>query len=118
VTISLIAEVVAQANNNGDCDPTFTETSSSNEQNLLTQWDLNNIVNDLKLLKKQAERLGSRFKGCNRMRQNKKVSFYRGRHYEFKDFFYKEDGVIYFNDVSSVIEFLGTNLYKISVAYS
>ena len=58
-------EDVGQANNNMDCDPTFAGASSSNEQHLLTQGDLNNIVRDLKLLKKQAQILGSRLKGSS-----------------------------------------------------
>jgi hypothetical protein len=52
-----------QAKNNMDCDPTFAGVCSSNEPHLLTQGDLNNIVRDLNLLKKQAELLGSRLKG-------------------------------------------------------
>jgi len=35
------------------------------------------------------------------------VCFYRGRHEEFKDFFSKEDGVAFCNDVCSVMEVLG-----------
>ena len=33
--------------------------------------------------------------------------FYRGHREEFKDFFYQEDGVVFFNDVCSVMEVLG-----------
>ena len=76
---------VGQANSNMDCDPTFTAVSSSNEPHLLTQADLNDIVRDLKLSKKQAELLGSRVKGWNLLREDIKVCFYRGRHEEFKD---------------------------------
>jgi len=35
------------------------------------------------------------------------VCFYRGRHEEFKDFFSQEDGVVFCNDVCSVMEVLG-----------
>ena len=35
------------------------------------------------------------------------MCFYRGRHEEFKDFFSKEDGVMFCNDVCSVMEVLG-----------
>ena len=44
-------EDVGQANNNTDCDPTFAGASSSNEQHLLTQDDLNVNVRDLNLSK-------------------------------------------------------------------
>jgi len=48
-------EDVGQANKNMDWDPTFSGASSSNEPHLLTQGDLNYIVRDLNLSKKQAE---------------------------------------------------------------
>ena len=56
-------EDVGQANNNTDCDPTFAGACSSNEPHLLTQADLNDIVRDLNLSKKETELLGSRLKG-------------------------------------------------------
>ena len=48
--------------NNMHCDPRFAGVCSSNEPHLLTQGDLNDIVHDLNLSKKQAELLGSRLK--------------------------------------------------------
>ena len=47
-------EDVGQANNNMDRDPTLAGACSSNEPHLLTQGDLNDIVRDLNLSKKQA----------------------------------------------------------------
>jgi len=100
-------EDVGQANNNKDCDPTFTGACSSNEPHLLTQGGLNDIVHDLNLPKKQAELLGSRLKGQNLMCQDTKVCFYSRCHEEFKDFFSQEDGVVFCNDVWSVVDVLG-----------
>jgi len=56
-------EDVGQADNSMDCDPTFAGACSSNEPHMLTEGDLNYIVRDLNLSKKQAELLGSRLKG-------------------------------------------------------
>ena len=98
---------VGQANKNMDCDPTFAGADSSNEPHLLTQGDLNDIVRHLNLSKKQAELLDSRLKGWKLLRQDTKVCFYSGRHEEFKDFFSQEDGVVFCNDVCSVMEVLG-----------
>jgi hypothetical protein len=53
-------EDVGKANNDMDCDPTFAGACSSNEPHLLTQGDLNDIVRDLNLSKKQDELSGSR----------------------------------------------------------
>jgi len=100
-------EDVRQANKNMDCDPTFARFCSSNEPHLLTQGDLNDIICDLNLSKKQAELLGSRLKGWNLLHLNTKVCFYHGRYEEFKDFFSLKDGVMFCNDVCSVIEVLG-----------
>ena len=98
---------VGQANNSMDCDPTFAGAYPSNEPHLLAQGDLNDIVRDLNLSKKQAERLASSLKGWNLLRQDTKVCFYRGRHEGFKDFFSLEDGVVFCNDVCSIMEILG-----------
>ena len=69
---------VGQANKNKDCDPTFAGASSSNEPHLLTQGDLNDIVHDLNLSKKQPELLGSRLKGWNLLRQETRCVFTMG----------------------------------------
>ena len=53
-------EDIGQFNDDMDCDPTLAGANSSNEPHLLTQGDLNNIVRDFNLSKKQAEHLGSR----------------------------------------------------------
>ena len=98
-------EDVGQANNNMDFDPTFAGATSSNEPHLLTQGDLNDIVRDLNLSKKQAEILGSRLKGWNLLRQDTKVCFNCGNH-AFKNFFSQEDGVMLCNDVCSIMEVL------------
>ena len=58
-------EGVGQANNKMGCDPTFAGACSSNEPHMLTQGDLNYIVHDLNLSKRQAELLGPTLKGSS-----------------------------------------------------
>jgi hypothetical protein len=99
-------EDVCQANNNMYYDPIFAGACSSNIPHLLTQGDLNDIVHDLNLSKKQAELLGSRLKHWNLLHRETKVCFSHGRHEEYK-FFSQEDGVLFCNDVCSVMEVLG-----------
>jgi hypothetical protein len=89
------------------CDPTFAGACSSSEPYLQTQGDLNYIVHDFNLSKKQAKLLGSRLKRCNLLCQETKVYFSSGCHEEFKDFFSLEDGVLFCNDVYSIIKVLG-----------
>jgi hypothetical protein len=69
-------EDVGRAKKNTDCDPTFTAACSYNERNLLIQWDLNDIVRDLNLLKKQTELLSSKLNDWNLLRQDTKVCFF------------------------------------------
>jgi hypothetical protein len=47
------------------CDPTFEASCFSTDLHLLTQRDLNDLVHDLNLSKKQTEPLGSRLKAWN-----------------------------------------------------
>jgi hypothetical protein len=100
-------EDLGQANTNIYCDPTFAGACSSNEPRLLTQGDLNDIICDLNLSKKQTEILGYRLKCWNLLCQEIKVCFSHGCHEEFKDFFSQEDGVLFRNVVCSVTDVLG-----------
>jgi hypothetical protein len=63
-------EDVGQANNNMDCDPTFSGACSANEPHLQTQEDMNDIVRGLNLSKKQVELLGPRLKRWNLLLQD------------------------------------------------
>ena len=105
MTVESSDEDVGQTNNNMDCDPTFAGVCSSNEPHLLTQGDLNDVIRDLNLSEKQAELLGSKLEDL--LCQNTKVCFYHGCHEEFKDFFSQENGVMFCNDVCSIMEILG-----------
>jgi len=100
-------EDLGQTNNSMDCDPTFARACSSNEPHLLTQGNLNDIVCDLNLSKKQAGLLGSKLKVWNLLHQDTLVCFCRVYHEEFEDFFSLEDGVVFCNDFCSVMEVLG-----------
>ena len=44
--------------------------------------------------------------------------FYRGRQEELKDFFSQEDGVVFYNDVCSVMEVLAVNINQNNGAWS
>ena len=87
-------------------DMEFKPNCFSSEPHLLSQGDLNDLVRDLNLSKKQSELLGSRSKGWNLLQKETKVSVYRTRHSDFADFFSLEDGVVFCNDVHSVMEAL------------
>jgi hypothetical protein len=67
-------------------DATFETSTSSCETHLLTQGGLNDLILDLKLSKKQAERLGSRLRGWNLLQKGTEVCFLRPRQEDFQDF--------------------------------
>ena len=60
---------------------TYERNASSCEPHLLTQGELNDLVRDLKLSKKQAELLGSRLRGWNLLQKDTKVCFFRSPNY-------------------------------------
>ena len=70
---------------------TFETSTSSCEPHLLTKGELNGLVPDLKLSKKQAERLGSRVRGWNLLQKGTKVCYFRNRQEEFQDFYSEEN---------------------------
>ncbi|UYV82677.1 hypothetical protein LAZ67_22000521 [Cordylochernes scorpioides] len=88
-------------------DDTNSEAGALSEPHLLTQGDLNDLVRDLDLSKKQSELLGSRLKGWNLLHEGTKVCFFRKRQDEFQDFFSQENDLVYCNDVVSLMEALG-----------
>jgi hypothetical protein len=90
-----------------DCDPTFEASCSSSEPHLLTQANLNYLVRDLNLSKKEDEIPASRFKdGLFSSRVLKYVSF-RNRQDEFKCPFSQENDLVFCSDICSVMEALG-----------
>ena len=87
-------------------DATFDTSTSSCEPHLLTQGELNNLVRDLKLSKKQAELLGSRLRGWNLLQKGTKVCYFRNRQEEFQDFYSEENDLVYCNNICGVMDVL------------
>ncbi|UYV61962.1 hypothetical protein LAZ67_1007178 [Cordylochernes scorpioides] len=88
-------------------DDTNFEAGASSEPHLVTQGDLNDLVRDLDLSKKQSALLGSRLKGWNLLHKGTKVCFYRKCQDEFQDFFSQENDLVYCNGAVSLMEGLG-----------
>jgi hypothetical protein len=96
-----------QEGDNVDCDLTFEASCYSPQPHLLTRGNLNDLVRDLHLSKKQAELLDSRLKGWNLLHQDTEICFFRNCQIGFKEFFSQENDLIFCNDVCCVIEALG-----------
>jgi hypothetical protein len=65
-----------QEGDNADGYPTSAASCSSFEPHIFTQGDLNELVHDLNLFKKQAEILGFRVKGCYFLHQDTEICFF------------------------------------------
>ncbi|GFT14230.1 uncharacterized protein TNCV_4591051 [Trichonephila clavipes] len=89
------------------CGDTAFEPSCSSEPHLLTQKDLKDPKRDLKLSKKQFEMLGFRLKGWNLLQKNTKICTYRSRHSQCKDYFSEKNGLVFCNDISTLMETFG-----------
>jgi len=70
-----------------DCDPPFAAICSSYKPYLVTKEDLNHLVRDLNLCKKQAGLLGFRLKVWNVIRQDAAVYFFSNIQNKFEEKF-------------------------------
>ncbi len=99
-------EAATEVPNEQQDDATFETSTSSCEPHLLTQGELNDLVRDLKLSKKQAELLGSRLRGWNLLQKDTKVCFFHNRQEEFQDFYSEENDLVYCNNICAVMDVL------------
>lgn len=79
----------------------------STEPHRINQHELNDLVRDLSLSKKQAELLASRLKGWNLLEKGTTISSYRRREEEFRRFFSVDGNLVYCTDVDSLMRELG-----------
>jgi hypothetical protein len=87
-----------------ECDSTYEpKPSTSKESHLLAQGDLNDLVRDLNLSKKQAELLGSRLNGWNLLSPGTKISYFRHRDEELRPYFSRADDLVYCNDIHAIM---------------
>jgi hypothetical protein len=96
---------------------TFEANCSPSEAHLLTQGDLNDIVHDWNLSKKQADLLGFRQKLWNLLQQHTDVCFFHSHQNEFKEYFPQGNDLVFLNDLCSLTDLLDTNTIKLSGVY-
>lgn len=82
-------------------DPEY-HPQQSNEPHKITQGELNDLIRDLDLSKKQAELLGSRLQGWNLLASGTKVSVYRRRQDDLLQFFDKVDSFCFCTDIEGL----------------
>ena len=87
----------------------FKVSSQSNEPQLFTQAELNDLVRELDLAKSSAELLGSRLKEKNLLAPETKVSFYRYREKGLIEFFKMEENLLFCDNIDGLITAMGTS---------
>lgn len=92
-----------------DSDEEFELPDS--QPHLITQGELNDLVRDLSLSKRQAELLGSRLQGWNLLQSATSVSVFRSRQSDFSPFFDEDNTLCFCKDVNGLFEALSC-MYK------
>ena len=82
-------------------------SSRSKSPQLFNQFELNDLVRDLDLLKESAELLGSRLKEKNLLCPDTKFYSYRNREIDFLRYIVMEDEFVFCHDVSGLVNALG-----------
>lgn len=90
---------------NSDNESTFSADSDDDSQNKSTwnQQELNDLVRDLGLSKESSELLVSRMKEKNNVDPTVRITFYRNRDTEFRQFFMSADSLVYCQNISGLI---------------
>ena len=71
--------------------------------NLISQNELNNLVNDLELSKSKAELWGSRLQQWNLFESNVRISVFRDRQKDLVQFFLMEGDLVYCNGINGLM---------------
>ena len=98
----------AESEASGEQDAWITDTTS-NEPQLFTQHELNDLTRDLNLTKESAQLLGSRLHEKNLLAPGTTYFWYRNRDCEFRQYFtYSEDhSLVYCQDIAGLVSALG-----------
>jgi hypothetical protein len=91
-------------NENADDDEPYTTGSHSDAPHIITQCELNDLVRDLNLGKKQGELLASRLQGWNLLHTDVQVSYFRKRTANLSALFSMIDELCYCNDIPALFQ--------------
>lgn len=91
----------------GDSDCDFTEAVDERRPYFPNQKDVNDLIRDLGLTKSNAELLTSRLKQWNLLDESVQVTDQRKRHQTFSNFFSRQDGLCFCNNVAGLFEAIG-----------
>src|SRR6218665_1031278 len=87
-------------------DPDYVFTDALRREGHIYQKDVNDLIRDLGLTKSNAELLISRLKQCM-LDESVQVTDQRERHETFSNFFSRQDGLCFCNNVACLFEAIG-----------
>src|ERR1044071_2304709 len=99
VLLDIISSNSESANSQSD-DIDYSPPEPSDEPQLFTHNELNDLVSDLGLPKDSSELLGSRLRAKNLLCSGTSFYIYRNREKEFIPYFSQENSLVYYNDIS------------------
>ena len=76
------------------------------------QFELNDLVRDLNLLKETSEILASRLNEKNLLQPGTNITFYRRREKDLLPYFSKENNLVFCNDVGGLLQKMGLAEYN------
>jgi len=91
----------------GDPDYVFTDSVEERRPCFPNQKDVNDLIRDLGFTKYNAELLISRLKQWNLLDESVEITDQRKRHETFSNFFSRQDGLCFCNNVAGLFEAIG-----------
>ena len=79
-------------------DPEYNYTCTDSEPKLFNQKKLHDLIRDLNLSKEKSEILASRLKENNLLGEDVKISYYRKRNFDLKEYFSVDDLLCFYHD--------------------
>ena len=88
-------------------DPEYNYTCTDPEPKLFNQKKLNDLIKDLNLSKEKSEILASRLKENNQLERGVKISYYRKRNFDLKEYFSLDGHLCYCDDNPGLFSSMG-----------
>lgn len=118
VEIKKSEKVLTDSDSEMEWDRTSTSSEEHETKNTLSQnWsqdELSDLGRELGLSKEAHELLASRLKEKNNLEKGVKITFYRNREQQFRQFFSQDKslGFVYCNDIVGLMNTMKENVYK------
>ena len=109
ITPPCLPELKGESSENSSCDSddTFQLSQEATKPHLISQEDLNDLLQDLNLTKSNSKLLASCLQQWNLLAPDTKVTFYRQRSQDLISHFSTDGELCYCNNVSALFQSIG-----------